>query len=97
MFILIADVGFLFQVMEELRREESLTSDSSDMNCTQPCECVVFHFIYYLSPSSLLSHCHIVVALCDDGVHLLVCSFVCLLPETYRNMRFSQKLHNVEL
>jgi len=42
---LIVDVAFLFQVMEELRREESLTLDSSaasiDVTCTQPCESFV--------------------------------------------------------
>jgi len=44
---MIADVAFVFQDMEQLKREESLTSDSSlvsgDMNQTQPCECVIFH------------------------------------------------------
>jgi len=44
--VLIADVAFIFQDMEELKREESLTSDSSlistDMNQTQPCEYVVY-------------------------------------------------------
>jgi len=47
--VLITDVAFLFQVMEELLQEESLTFDSStEINCTQPCEGMSYVVSFYV-------------------------------------------------